>query len=241
MKKNLLVSLCLGTVFAVASQASASSCQINSGAYAGISAGVSTLTGSGEFTAKNSAGIFRDVSAPNKLSKSSAAAALFGGYAMKFGSFFTAAELFYQFDNLKNTNEFELISLNKDKKVETKSSGSYGAAVHLGFLPSNNCVLYAIAGLDVRQIKVKFSESASPIDIHATANKKCTSIAFAPGVGVRFSLTKNISLRTEYKYAMHRIKKLTGTATNPNGGADTVTMKSSPKVHSFNLGVVYSF
>ncbi len=101
MKKNLLVSLCLGTVSAVASQANASSCQINSGAYAGISAGLSTLSGNNQLTYSNDqvvAGRFdKQDSFKASLSRTSAAAAVFGGYGMKFGSLWAAAELFYQF------------------------------------------------------------------------------------------------------------------------------------------------
>ncbi|MEI7493485.1 MAG: outer membrane beta-barrel protein [Alphaproteobacteria bacterium] len=241
MKKNLLVSLCLGTVFAVVADANASSCQINSGAYAGISAGISNLSGSGEFNAKNHVAGFDNLIQPNKFSKTSAGAGLFAGYGMKFSGFWAAAELFYQFDRLNNVNKFKVISYVQDKKLQTNSTGAYGAAVHLGFVPSNNCIAYAILGAEVRNFKVKFSDSAH--DIAATINKKYTSIAFTPGLGVRFSLTKNISVRTEYKYAMHRSKNITSSATNPNAGGsiDTLTLKNAPKIHSFNLGLVYSF
>lgn len=241
MKKNLLVSLCLGTVFAVASQANASTCQINSGAYAGISAGLSILSGSGEFAAMNVAGGFDNLTQPNKFSKTSAAAGLFAGYGMKFSGFWTAAELFYQFDRLNNTNKFKVISYVQDKKLQTNSTGAYGAAAHLGFVPSNNCIAYAILGLEVRNFKVKFADGST--DIAASINKKYNSIAFAPGLGVRFSLTKNISVRTEYKYAMHRSKNITSSAVNRNAGGtrDALTLKNAPKVHSFNLGLVYSF
>ena len=72
-------------------------------------------------------------------------------------------------------------------------------------------------------------------------SKNYTSIAFVPGLGVRFSLAKNLSLRTEYKYAMHRSKSFSDTANAAGGGRDTTTLKNSPAVHSLNLGLVYSF
>ena len=246
MKKNLLVSLCLGTVFAVGAQANASSCQINSGAYAGISAGLSAQSGKSNFVYQNNGGGFiaqRDVHKVNvSLSKNSVAAALFGGYGMKFGGFWAAAEVFYQLDRL---NAKEKLTLGQDDGYELKSSstGAYGAAVHLGFIPNNNCVAYAILGVEARRFNVKFADKNDPVNIAAVVKKGYTSIAFAPGVGVRFALSKNLSLRTEYKYAMHRSKKITASASSvvAPGQTDIVTIKHKPQIHSFNVGLVYSF
>jgi len=242
MKKNLLVSLCLGTVFAVASQASASSCQINSGAYAGISAGISHLSGKSIFNQSNTVAVNSHPYNAGKLSANSIAAAVFGGYGMKLGSFWTAAELFYQFDNLKNKDLFSGEDTTTAARLtrSLKSSGAWGGALHLGYVINNSCVAYAIAGAEVRRFKVSFS-SASTQNTNVIS-KSYTSIAFAPGVGVRFSLAKNLSLRTEYKYAMHRSKSFSDTRANAAvGGNDTTTLKNSPAVHSLNLGLVYSF
>jgi opacity protein-like surface antigen len=240
MKKNLLVSLCLGTVFAVASQANASTCQINSGAYAGISAGMSTLTGSNEFDSTNTA-LAQYAANKGKLSKTSAAAGIFAGYGMKFSNFWAAAEVSYQFDKVSDKSKTKVFTRSEYKTLQSSSTGAYGAAIHLGFLPANNVIAYAILGAEVRSFKVKFSDAVTPADIYANINKKYTSIAFAPGVGVRFSIAKNLSIRTEYKYAIHKSKNFTNTAANNAGGKDVLNVKHSPKVHSFNVGVVYSF
>jgi len=242
MKKNLLVSLCLGTVFAVAAQANASSCQINSGAYAGISAGLSAQSGKSNFVNSTNGGAGPQIVQNThnaSLSKNSMAAALFAGYGMKFSGFWAAAELFYQLDRL-NTKEEMTLSGNNGNTLKSSSTGAYGAAVHLGFVPNNNCIAYAILSVEARRFNVKFSDTADPVNIQAVLKKSYTSIAFAPGVGVRFALSKNISLRTEYKYAMHRSKKLSATGTAA-GVTDVVTIKHKPQVHTFNVGVVYSF
>jgi len=243
MKKNLLVSLCLGTVFAVAADANASSCQINSGAYAGISAGISHLSGKSIFNQSNTVAVNSHPYNAGKLSANSIAAAVFGGYGMKLGSFWTAAELFYQFDNLKNKDLFSGEDTTTAARLtrSLKSSGAWGGALHLGYVINNSCVAYAIAGAEVRRFKVSFS-SASAQNTNAIS-KNYTSIAFVPGLGVRFSLAKNLSLRTEYKYAMHRSKKMTASALNTVnvGQTDIVTIKHKPQIHSFNVGLVYSF
>ena len=243
MKKNLLVSLCLGTVFAVASQASASSCQINSGAYAGISAGVSVLGGKNNFDHKQTDAAGALITGSNlnfSLSKTSMAATVFGGYGMKMNGFWVAGELFYQLDSLKDKQKPTIA--NDEKSISSKSTGAYGLAVHLGFMPSQNCVAYAILGMEARKFNVNFTDTP-PATIAASINKNYTSLAFAPGVGARFALTKNISIRTEYKYAMHRSKKFTASAATPGAPADkdTIQLKHQPKVHTFNVGVVYTF
>jgi opacity protein-like surface antigen len=246
MKKNLLVSLCLGTVFAVAADANASSCQINSGAYAGISAGLSAQSGKSNFTDTNNGGGLTPQKVQNSLnsslSKNSLAAAIFGGYGMKFSGFWVAAEAFYQFDKLNTKDNMTLSGGSTGNILKSSSTGAYGAAIHLGFVPNNNCIAYAILGVEARRFKVNFADTANN-NISAVVKKGYTSIAFAPGVGVRFALSKNLSLRTEYKYAMHGTKKITASARNAVQAAQTdiVTIKHKPQIHSFNVGLVYSF
>jgi opacity protein-like surface antigen len=73
-------------------------------------------------------------------------------------------------------------------------------------------------------------------------SKKYNSWGFVPGVGARISLTKAVSLKAEYKYALHRSKTITASAANPAvGGTDTGTLKTAPRIQTFHVGVVYSF
>ncbi len=236
MNNKLLAALALTTALATGAHAA---CQINSGAYVGLSVGGAHLAGKNDFTYEHAvAGIKEEKG--TKLSNTSFVAGIFGGYGFKFNNLWAAAELFYQFDQLKDTSSFT-IQGNAGNKLESKSNGSYGGAVHLGFIPNGNCVVYAIAGIDVKRFKVTFSDTANPIGVHAAINKSYTSTAFAPGIGMRLAVSKNISLRTEYKCAIHRKKDFESTQTNPAIGNDTVKIKHSPTVHSFNVGLVYSF
>jgi len=241
MKNKILLPLTLGALVSVAQLSAAP--QIASGAYAGVAAGVSVLGGKSELTLSNNGGAGAQIVQNQgnfSLAKTSAAATLFGGYGAKISGFWLAGELFYQLDSLKDKQELKLGGA--PSNLKSSSTGTYGASVHLGFVPSENCVAYAILGVEARKFKVNFS-TVDTDDNSAVINKKYTSLAFAPGVGARFAVTKNISIRTEYKYAMHRSKKLTGSAANSAAPAQTdqVTIKHQPKVHSFNVGVVYSF
>jgi opacity protein-like surface antigen len=245
MKTKVLLSLSAAALVNAAQLSAAP--QISSGAYAGVAAGVSVLGGKSNYNHKatdDATGALVIQNTMNfSLSKTSMAATIFGGYGMKVSGFWVAGELFYQLDSLKDKQQPNIAS--DEKSIGSKSTGAYGLAVHLGFMPSENCMAYAILGLEARKFSVKFTDTP-PATIAATINKKYTSLAFAPGVGARFALTKNISIRTEYKYAMHRSKTLTASAESPaagfgRGNTDTVKIKHQPKVHTFNVGLVYTF
>lgn len=242
MKTKVLLPLSMAALVSAAQLSAAP--QIASGAYAGLAAGVSVLGGKNQFTSSNDTVTLGNQAIQDQgnfsLSKSSPSVALFGGYGLKFSGFWTAVEAFYQFDNLKD-KQTPTLGGNLAASLKSSTTGGYGAAVHLGFVPAENCVTYVILGAEARKFKVAFSGPAALTT--ATIKKNYTSFAFAPGVGVRFALTKDISIRTEYKYAMSRSKTLTASAADSNvaGATDIVTIKHQPKVQTFNVGVIYNF
>jgi opacity protein-like surface antigen len=239
MNNKILAALALTTALATGLQAQ---CQINSGAYVGLSLGGSHLGGKNDFNHTNTAVGLPQDSLKLGMSKTSLAAALFGGYGLKFNNLWAAVEAFCQFDDLKDKTTFRILSFQKDKKFEVNSRGAFGGAIHLGYIPNNSCIIYAIIGFEVRKFKVKFSDDSSPIDIAATLGKSYTSTAFTPGIGSRFTLSKNFSLRTEYKYVMHRNKSFNVSQDNAGAGhRDTIDVKVKPHVHTFSVGLVYNF
>jgi opacity protein-like surface antigen len=106
-------------------------------------------------------------------------------------------------------------------------------------------VIYGILGVEARKFKVGFNDSSKVIE--PVINKKYTSVAFTPGVGARFAVSENLSIRAEYKCAIHKSKTINVSGINQQyraGGAladQKVSIKVSPVVHSFNVGLVYSF
>ena len=237
MNNKLLAALAMTTALATSAH---SACQINSGAYVGLSVGGAHLGGKNDFSHTNDGAPNNTATNNSGVSANSFAASIFAGYGLKFNNLWTALELFAQFDNLKDKNEFKVNAQNNSNFKKITSNGAFGGAVHLGYT-FNNCIIYAIAGAEVRRFKAEFS-SGDKDAIAAEVSKNYTSTAFAPGLGVRVNLSKNVSIRTEYKYAIHRKKTLNATATNAAiGGKDNITLKASPTIQTFNVGLVYSF
>lgn len=248
MSKELLNALVVGAVMTTALVAG--DCSVKSGAYAGISAGVSHLGGKNDYTIANSDSTEIVFSNKGGLSTTTFAGNLFAGYGLKFNSLWFAAEAGYQFDNLKNKQisraaaaDFKSSNIN----LTSKSKGAFGASVHTGLFATTGTVVYAILGLESRSFKVKFTDNASQFASSFNSFKKnYRSTAFAPGLGARFTVAKNIALKTEYKCAMHKRKKISisgaDLAGGPyGGGTDTLSIKHSPKVHSFMVGAAYTF
>lgn len=238
--KKIALSLTLATLTASHLTASA---QITSGAYLGAAAGVSVLGGKNKLITSNDGGVGGPQQINNQmslsLSKASPSVSIFAGYGLKFSNFWAAAEVFYQHDHLKDSQD--IMFAVEPASVVSSSAGAYGASAHVGFLSADNFVLYAILGIEARKFKINFS--ASELISSAKIAKKYTSVAFVPGVGARFALTKNLSLKTEYKYAIHRSKRMSVSAANSANPAqtDVSTLKHQPKVQSFNIGFVYNF
>ena len=239
MKKQTLAGLALST--ALFSSLNASSCQINSGAYVGLSLGGAHLGGKNDFQLSNQNLGAPEPSSSHKLSSNSFNGIVFVGYGLKFGTLWCAAEILYQFDNLSSKDRVSADAPNdKGKVVESKTTGAFGGAVHIGALMNPNTVIYAILGVEGRSFRVKFNDDQQATT--CTINKRYTSTAFTPGVGFRFSVSKNLALKTEYKYSLHQSKKLTSdTKPSAAGGNDIVTLKHAPNIQSFNVGLVYTF
>jgi len=234
MRKQILTALSLGAL--LTTSLTADSCQINSGAYAGVGVGMTHLGGTNDLTTVNPDPAADFPKNQHKLSATSLAASIFGGYGAKFGCLWTAGELFYQFDSLSSKDAFNHSGAERsDRKITLKSSGAFGGAVHLGYA-LNNSIVYAIVGVEGRRFKLTYSQ-VNP----AAISKGYTSTAFVPGLGLRLGLGKNFSARVEYKCAIHPRKSISTTAPVPGAGTETITVKSTPQVHSVQVGCIYNF
>ena len=245
MKKTLLLTLALTTALSAEGG-------IKSGFYVGAQAGLSSMSGQTQLksSAQEDAGgdpkYMDSHNLKSGISKSSISGGAFMGYAIKSGKLYAAAEVSAQLDNLKDKKESYNGEMSNPIKTEVSSTGALGASIHLGFAPNDNCVIYGILGVEARKFKVGFNDSSKAIE--PVINKKYTSVAFTPGVGARFAVSENLSIRAEYKCAMHKSKTINASGINqiaanlPGALADQkVSMKVSPVVHSFNIGLVYSF
>jgi opacity protein-like surface antigen len=247
MKKKVYAKMgaTMGAFLALALPGQTQANAINSGFYAGASVGLSSLSGKQDFHAQENVNpvVVLD-NRSNGLSATSAGVSFFGGYGYKWNCAWLAAEVSYLFDRLNADRTAQFNGVPGDRTFQARSKGgAFGGSVHLGYIPQSNYAVYAILGLEMRRFEVGFLNSTND-NILPLAPKKYTSTAFVPGVGMLLKLTKNISLRGEYKYALHRQKTLTVTGIDPApGGVNNVTstLKQNPKVHTFQIGVVYSF
>ena len=242
MNKKTLAALALST--ALFTNIYGSSCQINSGAYVGLSAGMAHLAGKMDTSTGIQIGAPLGAysnNAPAGLSQTSAAGSIFAGYGMNLNNFWVAAELYYQFDQLNYKKELTLTGHPITFSVKVKSGGAWGGNAHLGYVFNKNCILYAIIGAEARRFKLSFVNTDIINFTAQSFDKSYTSVAFAPGLGVRISVGKNWAVRTEYKCALHRNKNVSGSGANPGGGDDQADIKLKPQVHSINVGLIYSF
>src|SRR3989338_2760439 len=242
MSKKLLNALALAAV--MSATLTAGDCSVKSGAYAGISAGAAHLGGKNDYTIANSNPAETAFSNKAGLSATTFTGNLLAGYGLKFNSLWFAAEANYQFGNLKNKQISRAASNNdivsSNINLTSKSKGAFGVSIHAGMFANAGTAIYAILGLESRSFKVKFTDSASQFNNTFNSFKKnYRSTAFVPGLGVRFAIAKNIALKTEYKCAMHKRKKISISAVDSGaggpyvGGRDTLSIKHNPKVHTF--------
>ncbi len=216
---------------------------IKSGPYAGVSVGLSNLSGNQDFNSANSDPAQPTFTNRLRLSGNSVGASIFGGYGYRVNCTWLAAELSYLFDRVESKSTTTAPAVPGEKIFKGRSTGAFGGALHIGYIPHEVCAVYAILGLEVRRFRMSFENSATrDQDVFSLNNKSYNSVAFVPGIGARLNLTKNVSMRAEYKFALHRSKSTSASAPNTGiGGTDTSTLKQSPRIQTFHLGVVYSF
>jgi opacity protein-like surface antigen len=64
-------------------------------------------------------------------------------------------------------------------------------------------------------------------------NKSYNSTAFVPGLGMETDLTPRLSLRAEYRSALHSAKTLQ----TSNSQTQITVIKTRPTIHIFNVGL----
>ncbi|MDF3033376.1 MAG: hypothetical protein K0R76_330 [Alphaproteobacteria bacterium] len=217
---------------------------IKSGVYAGISAGLSHLSGNQNLNAANSNPAQPKTDYRMRLSGNSVGASVFAGYGYRVNCTWLAAELSYLFDRIESKQTISTSQNIADKVFKARSTGAFGGAFHIGYIPHEACALYAILGLEMRRFRMNYQNEGAPApDVYSTNSKSYNSTAFVPGVGARINLAKNVSMRVEYKYALHPSRSTTSPAARNAviGGTDTSTLKQSPRVQTLHVGFVYSF
>lgn len=117
-----------------------------------------------------------------------------------------------------------------------KSESAWDASLRLrlGMLVTNQTLVYATGGLAIANFKIRLNDAEGLL----TEDKIRTG--WTIGAGVQHALTKNISLRGEYRYSDYGSKS--GQYYDGGKGGNSVEpFKSKAKDHRATLGLAYKF
>ena len=207
------------------STASAESCASSfSGFYAGVQAGMNSVTGDSTLTAAASQGA------------KSFLGGLFAGYGMGVGSCaYVGGELYTNFAN----NNVSLIS-NNDKKQTFKNTYNMGLKVRLGYTVSQQAMIFLGLGMEKSKWQAKEVAQRAGYRGGQTFKKNKSNFAFAPSVGMDMFVNKNLFIRGEFTYVLAPKMKISGDTSTPLAVANQ-TAKIATTQQRFTLGLGYKF
>ena len=212
------------------STASAESCASSfSGFYAGVQAGMNSVTGDSTLTA---------AAGNTKISQGAKSflGGLFAGYGMGVGSCaYVGGELYTNFAN----NNVSLLS-NNDTKQTFKNTYNMGLKVRLGYTVSQQAMIFLGLGMEKSKWQAKEVAQRAGHRGGQTFKKNKSNFAFAPSVGMDMFVNKNLFIRGEFTYVLAPKMKISGAADAPFVGAGA-TAKIAATQQRFTLGLGYKF
>ena len=213
------------------STASAESCASSfSGFYAGLQAGMNSVTGTQTLTDG-------DGDAKTSRGAKSFLGGLFAGYGMGVGSCaYVGGELYTNFAN-NNIN----IGTDADSKKTLKNTYNMGLKVRLGYTVSQQAMIFLGLGMEKSKWQAKEVAQRAGLRNGGTFKKNKSNFAFAPSVGMDMFVNKNLFIRGEFTYVLAPKMKITGAADAPYIAAATSTAKLAATQQRFTLGLGYKF
>ena len=207
------------------STASAESCASSfSGFYAGLQAGMNSVTGN--LTVTRAAGDTK-----TSLGAKSFLGGLFAGYGMGVGSCaYVGGELYTNFAN----NNVNIVTAANGDKDTFKNTYNMGLKVRLGYTVSQQAMIFLGLGME------KSKWQAKDVTAAATKKKNKSNFAFAPSVGMDMFVNKNLFIRGEFTYVLAPKMKITGANDTPIVGPNQ-TAKFAATQQRFTLGLGYKF
>ena len=121
------------------------------------------------------------------------------------------------------------------QNLSTKTNGVWGAALLLGLRPWANkgTMIYVRLGADYARWKHSASATSGTAAQTVTGSTSSNTLAFAPGLGVRSMMYKNMFVNVEYKYSFFN----TLTLNNASGSKSS----SRPRLQTFTVGIGWRF
>lgn len=157
---------------------------------------------------------------------------IFVGYGKRLDCLSLEGEVTGSFAPLKSKTDLNITNINTTQSLEVKTTSAVEGALKLGYYMNTTNKLYFKVGLEYRRFKVNFTD---PSNIFVNLNKTHNSTAFVPGLGHEVDLTPCLSLRTEYRIALHPKK----TVEVANAASQATSIQTKPTIHHLNLGLVF--
>jgi len=210
------------------------------GIYAGAAVGLASLTG------KNNLTITRLVPAlavsatqvyNTNISDKNITGDVFLGYGKRIKCVWLAIEALGSLTSLNSKDVLDISGENTQQSLSIKTTYAWGGAINLGYFINTHSKLYLKLGLETRRFRTVFNGANVDDPNIVNVNQKKNSTAFVPGVGLETDLCERLSLRGEYRVALHQTK----TNTASDATADVTTIKVKPTIHYFNVGFTFRF
>lgn len=145
---------------------------------------------------------------------------LMGGYGHMFHNWYVAGQIQGDLGRFHNSGTITTPG-NVQGFIRTRAESMFGAAALVGYQALKDMVAYIRLGGDYARWKVSMS---------GVSDTKKSQLGFAPGIGVRALVWKNVFLNMEYKHSFFR---------KINSGSGSTTASVRPSVQSFTVGVAF--
>lgn len=244
MKKILKSSLVLTSLVALATT-SAQANHPKSGFYAGAALGGTALTGKSNLSINRNVPVLLGNIPQNfnpTIGDKNFAADLFIGFGKRFNCTWVGFEVLASLSSLNANAPLDITPLtttDNGQFLSIKTSNAWGGTFNFGYYMNATTKLYLKLGLESRRFRTNFNGAGNAAVIANDPNllsitKNTSSTAFVPGFGLETDLTPRLSLRTDYRIALHP-RKTTNVA---NSATQFSNVRTKPTVHYFNIGLV---
>jgi opacity protein-like surface antigen len=157
--------------------------------------------------------------------------------------FFFGTEVFASVDNFKNKRKGEIINhapfvfSYANLEFETSMRLTNGISFMIGKDLTSFADVFLKLDLLRSQFKVKYANTRTT----GKGEQSKWLLGYAPGVGVQFHLTRNISTRFDYSYRIYNEFRTQNIANEPTVTSTTISGKIAPRIHQFSLSLIYRF
>jgi opacity protein-like surface antigen len=160
---------------------------------------------------------------------------IFLGYGKRFNCVWLAVEALGSLTSLNSKDVLDISGANTQQRLNIKTTYAWGGAINLGYYINTHSKLYLKLGVESRRFTTFFDGTNIDDPNIVNVNQKKNSIAFVPGLGLETDLNERLSLRGEYRVALHSAKINEASGTAPN----VTTIKVKPSLHYFTLGLAF--